>query len=133
MSKEKKIRIDAFVNKETYEALLNGNAVSNNGLRSTSGNFWSDQPDFSLPNKTADQTKAWARSLTMQVGSYIVLRIALPALEKYVFNQLASNEKAKTETPQVHSYDSKSKQKNNNEPRLNDNKLIYLDDYRKQA
>lgn len=81
MAKKKTYILKATVDKDTYEAFKNGEAVSNNGLRSTKGNFWSNQPEFSIDDRR--DVKEYMQAEAVAIASGLFFTIVLPNLKRF--------------------------------------------------
>ncbi len=68
---------------DAYNALMRGDAVDNNGLRSKKGNYYPDQPTFREKPTAKEQLQDIAVDLTAKAGAYVVLKIICPSIKRF--------------------------------------------------
>ena len=73
----------AIFSDQAYDDFMNGRAVDNNGFRSPKGNFYSDQPSFSLLYPRQEQIKDAGVKLAIAAGGYVLFEIALPGIKRF--------------------------------------------------
>ena len=74
----------ALFSDEANEAYINGDAVSNNGLRSTKGYYWPDQPEFEPCNEFKEMLKQQIQMSALNTVDYLIYEIALPGTKRFV-------------------------------------------------
>lgn len=67
---------------------LKEDAVSNNGLRARKGNYWSDQPDFRLPNEYKERVKAAVTRYAEDTADYAYYRVFLSEIKRFVHEKV---------------------------------------------
>ncbi len=75
--------MEAVFTEDAYKALMNGEAVDNNGLRSSKGNYWSEQPSFRLKNKYQEEIKEAEVEFAILAGRYVIFNIILPNCKRF--------------------------------------------------
>lgn len=80
---EKEYVMEAVFTEDAYKALMNGEAVDNNGLRSPKGNYWPDQPSFRPKNKYQEEIKEAEVEFAILAGGYMIFNIILPNCKRF--------------------------------------------------
>ena len=88
MNNKKHNRVDAYLSDEAYEAFKNGDAVSNNGLRTPKGNFFSDQPEFEINNENSEHLKQFIIELLLEAGVELVKDTIIPMAKDFFNSKL---------------------------------------------
>ena len=130
---------------EAYEALMRGDAIDNNGLRSRKGNYYPDQPTFRAKPTAQEQLQDIGVDIAGKVGAFIVLDVVCPAIKRFakekiypvlvqkwdVWREQQANKKVETELHQ----DSLSthRKEHKNEETCHNGVILDLDKYRKGA
>lgn len=139
MATEKRRILNAYVSEETYRKFMNGEAISNNGLRSPKGNFIPDQPEFSPRNEYSEQLKAAFVAMVISTTNYGLYQIVLPSCKHLWFEKFypyleekidiwKNQKKSPSESEKTQEYVLE-----NSCPAEYGNNVINLDDYRKRA
>ncbi len=71
---------------DTFDALMRGDAVDNNGLRSKRGSYYPDQPSFRLKPTAKEQFQDLGVELSVYATRYAVKEILCPAGKRF-FNK----------------------------------------------
>lgn len=136
--------IEALVDEETYTAFVNGEAVSNNGLRAKKGYFWPSQPDYRLQNEREEKAKDYFLDLGCAAATYFTFQVVLPSIKKvtdekiipFIENNL-DEMRAKRRLKKIAKFKAAEEPKAfeyNTEPVDNvESKIIHFDVYRKRA
>ena len=73
---------------EAYEALMRGDAVDNNGLRSRKGNYYPDQPTFRAKPTAKEQLQDIGIDIAGEAGAFIILRVVCPAIKRFTMEKV---------------------------------------------
>lgn len=136
--------IEALVDEETYTAFVNGDAVSNNGLRAQKGNFWPSQPDFRLQNERAEKAKDYLLEVGLTAVTYITFQVVLPSIkrvteEKIVpfvedkIDEMREKHRLKKAAKNNAAEETQMLERNTEPSGETESKIIYFDSYRKEA
>ncbi len=136
--------IEALVDEETYTAFVNGEAVSNNGLRAQKGNFWPSQPDFRLQDERAEKAKDYLLDLGLAAATHFTFQIVLPSIKRVTEEKIVPFVEDKLdEIREKHRLKKEAKMKAAEETQVpecdteptgeTESKIIYFDSYRKEA
>lgn len=66
---------------KAYAALMSGDAVDNNGLRSKKGNYYPDQPSFRLKPTAKEELQQYGVNLVVDAAYYLTFEIVCPAIK----------------------------------------------------
>lgn len=72
----------------SYDALVSGEAVDNNGLRSPNGSFYPDQPSFEPIDERREQLQNAGPQLIIAAGSFLVIQVALPEIKRFTHEKI---------------------------------------------
>lgn len=72
----------------SYAALVSGEAVDNNGLRSPNGSFYPDQPSFEPIDERREQLQNAGTQLIIAAGSFLVIQVALPEIKRFTHEKI---------------------------------------------
>ncbi len=72
----------------SYDALVSGEAVDNNGLRSPNGSFYPDQPSFEPIDERREQLQNARTQLIIAAGSFLVIQVALPEIKRFTHEKI---------------------------------------------
>lgn len=73
---------------KSYDALVSGKAVDNNGLRSPNGSFYPDQPSFEPIDERREQLQNAGTQLIIAAGSFLVIQVALPEIKRFIHEKI---------------------------------------------
>lgn len=138
MKKEQEYIMDAVFTEKSYNALMSGAAVDNNGLRSPKGNYWPEQPSYRPRNSRQEALKDAGNELRIYARDYVVSNIVLPACKRFIdqkvypflaekFDDLTNRKKKAVAAPS----ENKPAKKETVQPKADN--IIYFDQYRKMA
>ena len=68
---------------DAFDALMRGDAVDNNGLRSKRGNYYPDQPSFRMRPTAKEQLQDLGVQLAADTAYYLVMDVACPAAKRF--------------------------------------------------
>lgn len=136
-------RMYANFSDRSYDALISGEAVDNNGLRSPNGSFYPDQPSYEPINEREEQLKNAGTQLIIAATSFLVIRVALPEIKRFTHEKIypcvaekwdewrerrrkRKNSEQTLQTPAADQFSNESAKENS--PRV-----IKLESYRKEA
>lgn len=136
--------IEALVDEETYTAFVNGDAVSNNGLRAQKGSFWPSQPDFRLQNERAEKAKDYLLEVGLTAVTYITFQVVLPSIKRVTEEKIVPFVEDKIDemrekhrlkkAAKINAAEETQMLERNTEPSgETESKIIYFDSYRKEA
>ena len=127
-------KMTATFSDSAYDALMNGEAVDNNGLRSTEGYFWPDQPTFSPQDDNIEALKKAGVGLVILLGYEVVYpgvkRFAHEKFYPYVVRKW--DKWAKSKMDKQSSTEETNSTSESANPSLK-KKVINLNEYRKRA
>lgn len=75
--------VEAVFSDEAYDALINGDAVDNNGFRSNKGYFYPDQPSYRLKSEQDIRKENAVTDLKIIAGAYLVTKVILPNVQRF--------------------------------------------------
>lgn len=136
-------RMYANFSDRSYDALISGEAVDNNGLRSPNGSFYPDQPSYEPIDERREQLQNAGTQLIIATVSFLVIQVALPEIKQFTHEKLypcvaekwdewrekRRRRKNSGQTPQASVED----QFYNDSTKGNSPRVIKLESYRKEA
>lgn len=127
---------------KSYDALVSGEAVDNNGLRSPNGSFYPDQPSYEPIDERREQLQNFVTNLAKAAGSALVFQVVIPEIKRFTHEKIypcvaekwdewrerRKRRKSSEQTPQT----SVENQFSNNS-KENSSRVINLENCRKEA
>ena len=75
--------VEAVFSDEAYDALVNGDAVDNNGFRSNKGYFYPEQPSYRLKSEQDIRMENAVTDLKIFACGYLVTKVILPNVRRF--------------------------------------------------
>ena len=127
---------------KSYDALVSGEAVDNNGLRSPNGSFYPDQPSYEPIDERREQLQNFVTNLAKDAGSALVFQVVIPEIKRFTHEKIypwvaekwdewrerCKRRKSGEQTPRASAENQFSSDLEGDSPRV-----IKLESYRKEA
>ncbi len=138
-------RMYAILSDESYDAFMRGEAVDNNGFRSTKGCFYPNQPSFAPINERKEQLLDAGIRLLIAFGGGLVIQVALPEIKRFThekvypcvaekWDEWQEKHKEKKQIKQIsHAFVENQSSDGSDNTEESSSNVINLENYRKEA